>query len=137
MNKILGTLFVLALIVIAGVSLIGKKEVTTLGSVNVSDAYLSTTTDSGWANTPRMIASSTNGIPDIQMLGSIIIGTTHASIVEIKDATSTTDVASTTIAIIAASPAIGSTLTFDTRILRGLMVNTATGFTGRYTITYK
>lgn len=137
MNKIIGTLVIFALIVIGGVSLIGKKEVSTFGSVNVSDAYLATTTESSWANIPHMIASSTNGIPNIQMVGSIIIGTTHASIVEIKDATSSTDVSSTTIAILAASPANGSTLTLDARILRGLMINTPTGFAGRYTITYK
>lgn len=134
MNKILVTLFAFVLIVIAGISLIGKREVSTLGSIdNNSGAYLSTTTDSGWAGTPRFVASSTA----IQMIGSVVIGTTHASIVEIKDATSTTDIASTTIAIIAASPAIGSTLTLDVRVLRGLMVNTVPGFTGRYTITYK
>lgn len=112
--------------------LLSSGSVNKLGSVNRSNEYRATTTLAAWANIPHMITSDSSAV-----LGSVVIGTTHASIVEIWNATSSTDIASTTIAVIAASPVIGSTMTFDVAAPRGLMVNTVTGFTGRYTITYR
>ncbi len=114
-----------------------KSSPIKLGSSIDGQSCTATTSAASWAAVPRVIATSTNGVPNIHTLCAVFIGTTHASIVEIKDATSSTDVSSTTIAILGASPANGSEMLFDVDIKRGLIVNTLTGFTGVYTFTYK
>ncbi len=108
-----------------------------VGSVVRSNEYQSTTTDSGWANIPRIIASSTNGTMNISSIGTISCGTPSSTIIEFKDATSSTDIASTTIYVLGQGPATSSQATLDVSILRGLAVNTQTGFAGRCTITYR
>lgn len=101
-----------------------------LGSISDGGAYNSTTTPTIGANV-RMIKTG-QGI-----LGSVVIGVTSATTFELRNATSTTDIASTTIVSIAASPAIGSTMTVDASFDRGLGIVFPDSFTGRYTITYK
>ena len=120
-------------VVIAVLALFGITQAPSVGSVTRSNEYNATTTAAGWAD-HQFIGTADS----IGTLGSIIIGTTDATIVELRDATSTTDIASTSIAVIAASPAIGSTMTFDYAIKRGLSVITTSSFAnGKYTITFR
>lgn len=120
-------------VVVAILALFGVSSVSTnFGSVARSSEYHAKTSAAIWANVPKQIFDGAG------TFGSIVIGTTDATIVEFRDATSSTDIASTTIAIVAASPAIGSTMTFDYAVKRGLFVNTTSAFSaGRYTITYR
>lgn len=112
------------------------KNPVNLGNVDQGSECTATTSASIWANIPHVIATTSSSMyPDIHTLCSVIIGTTDASIVEIRDATSSTDVASTSIAVLAASPANGSNMPFNVSIKRGLIINTVSGFAGRYTIT--
>lgn len=108
----------------------GVKENSVLGSIQDGMAYTSTSTDSTYANSIRMFKTSGG------TLGSVIVGGTSATIVELRDATSTTDSASTTIATFAASPATG-TYTFDSAFTRGLSVVFTGSFTGKYMITWR
>lgn len=114
----------------------GVKPVA-IGSVGDNYAYNSTTTDSSYAASNRKIKGAVNGsVPIGGVLGSVIVAGTSATLVEIMDATSTTDLASTTLARFPASPANG-TYTFDSAFTRGLMVNFIGSYTGSYTITYR
>lgn len=70
------------------------------------------------------------------MLGSIVVASSSATTFKVWNATSTTDVASTSITNFVASPANG-TYTYDVNLSRGIIVELPTGFNGAYTITYK
>lgn len=118
---------VLAAIIIA---LGGGYTATNLGSVQDGHAYNSTTTPT--ISGALLMVKEGQGT-----LGSVVIGVTSATTFELRDATSTTDVASTTLLQVAASPAIGSTMTLDTAFTRGLSIVFPASFTGRYTITYR
>ena len=135
MNKILVTLFAFVLIVIAGISLIGKREVTTLGSTVVGNEYQATTTYSKLSlplfNTRQTLISNSPGT-----LGSVIITGAVAGPMIFMNATSTTDIASTTIVVFPASTAVG-TYTFDLVITRGLIVESLAGLMPTSTITYR
>ncbi len=111
-------------------SLFVSDTPTKLKSVGFGNEYYSTTTVSSWAGTPRVIRAGAG------TLGSVVVTGTHASIVRVMNATSSTDLASTTIATFAASPANG-TYTFDAVFDRGLVVETLTGFTGSYVFTWR
>lgn len=126
---IISVFIVLGALIVIGHKTPGRP---TEGSAVLGNDYIATSSASIWAGIPHVIATSTN----IQSLGSVIVTTTDASVVQIMDATSSTDVSSTTIAQFQASPAL-NTYTFDVRILRGLIINTVGGFAGRYTITYR
>lgn len=94
------------------------------------DSYKATTTDSTYANSIRMVKTSSG------VLHSVVVGLTSATVVELRDATSTTDIASTTLVTFGASPATGTYL-LDVAFSRGLGVVTTGSFTGKYTITSK
>lgn len=128
MKNIIGSIIV-GVIVLLGVFYTDKPSIN-LGSVTDGQAYTSTSTDSTYANSRRQIKSSSG------VLGSVVVLGTSATVVEIKNATSTTDIASTTIAIMTASPATG-TYVFDAAFDRGLVVNFLGSFTGSYAITYR
>ncbi len=135
MNKtIVGSIIVILIILAGGYFLVPKASNTDkiLGSVAQSGEYQSTTTKTADVGLHQYgtVAAGTASV-----LGSVVIGTTHASVVEIRDATSTTDVASTSIATLAASPS--GTYTFDVALKRGLSVYSQAGFTGIYTITFR
>jgi len=100
----------------------------TLGGFESS--YSATTTDSTYANSRRMIKTSSG------VLHTVVVGLTSATAVELRDATSTTDIASTTLVKFGASPATGTYL-LDVAFSRGLSVVTTGSFTGNYTITSK
>jgi hypothetical protein len=106
-----------------------KQGNSTLGSVG-SDSNYSTTTPS--VNSGIWMVKSGWG-----SLHTVVIGVTSATTFELRNATSTTDIASTTLLSVAASPAIGSTMTVDASFDRGLAIVFPASFTGRYTITWK
>lgn len=102
----------------------------TIGSVGVASEYSATTTIASSAGTFWMAGTGPT------TLGSVIVASSSASTFTIWNATSTTDVSSSTFAVIKA--AIGEmTLTFDTVLNRGLIIRTPTGFNGNYIITYR
>lgn len=69
-------------------------------------------------------------------LGSVIIGGVSAADLIIYDATSTTDISSSTAGWIVAAATTG-TYTFDVALSRGLILDFAAGHEGEYTITWK
>ena len=103
-----------------------------LGSIQDGQAYTSTSTASDWgASTNRMLKVG-NGT-----LGSVIItGATAGGAIELRNATSTIDTGSTTIATFVAG-AIGGTYTFDVAFTRGLAVITTSGLIATTTITFR
>lgn len=124
-QKVLSAL--IGLFALFGVSL----GVNNLGSIQDGNAYSATTTGSFAVATSTMIKTG-NGT-----LGSVVIGTTSGTTFRLMDATSTTDIASSTLMSVAASPVIGSTMTFDVAFSRGLFIEFPASFVGRYTITYR
>lgn len=69
-------------------------------------------------------------------LGSVIVASSSATTFRVWNATSTTDIASTSLVHFVASPANG-TYTFDVVAPRGLIVDMPTGFNGAYTVTFR
>jgi len=110
--------------------LITKEGVSPLGSVSVSNEYHATTTDSTSVNTHSQIKSTA------ATLGSIVVASSSATTLTIWNATSTTDIASTTITKLVASIGEG-TYTFDVEALRGLIIATPVDFNGSYVITWR
>jgi hypothetical protein len=99
------------------------------------DSYTATSTSSSWAglHIPVKYNSAT-------MLGSICVGSTTPATpltqtLTLWNATSTTDSASTTVAVLQTgySGCFGNDLSFP----RGLIISAGAGFNGRYTIGYK
>jgi hypothetical protein len=129
MKKVLSTLLVLVLIAVAGVSLIGKKEVSTLGSVVVGNEDTSTTTIGKAGVTAYQVPECTNRLGTVN-----IIGATALSALTIKDATSTSDLQAITIAEFPAT-ALGGTYLFDRYLTRGLQLTIASGNGASTTIT--
>lgn len=122
---------VVAIVVLVLAVLSGFSKSSTIGSVAVGNDYHSTTTGS-FANASSTMIQLGSGT-----LGSIVIGVTSGTTFRLMDATSTSDVSSTTLASVAASPAIGSTMTFDSQFYRGLFIEFPASFVGRYTVTYR
>lgn len=137
MKYILSIAGVLVILVIFlfGVLVGNHAPSTSLGSIVSGQDYTSTTTNSTYANSQRSLKGGTTTLVG-GTLGSIIVTTTSATVVEIMDATSTTDLGSTTLAKFGASPATG-TYTFDSSFSRGLRVNFPGSFNGNYTITWR
>lgn len=113
------------------------------GSVSLANEYQATSTFArlGGTSSNYAPAAATTQIHMIvgtgsNILGSIIVASSSATRIDIWNATSTTDVASTSLAHIVASPANG-TYTFDSIAPRGLIVDMPTGFNGAYYITYR
>lgn len=103
-----------------------------LGSIQDGMAYNSTTTDSTWSSSAVRMIKTSNGT-----LGSVIItGATAGAIFELRDATSTIDAASTSIAKFTAT-AVSGTYTFDVSFNRGLAANMTSGTIASTTITWR
>jgi hypothetical protein len=93
-----------------------------LGSVAQSNDYYGTTTDATWNSAPNhFFPSCTQALASV-----IVIGATAGSAFELRDATSTTDSASTSIQSFPSSM-LGGTYTFDTKIYRGLVARMTSG----------
>lgn len=123
------------LVVIWGGGVVANNTI--VGSVTRSNEYFSTTTSAaGYANRQTSILANTSGT-----LGSVIVSSTTPALPVtqsclFKDATSTTDVSSTTAASFGYQTTAG-TYTFDSILVRGLIVECGVGFNGTYTITYR
>jgi len=132
MKTIYKVLIGLGIVVLAVVFLSNQKVEKTLGSVQDGQGYFSTTTVSLAAGTKAQL-KTTGG-----MLGSLIIASTTAGLNNfiLKDATSTTDISSTTLAVFGATPTVG-TYTFDVVFTRGLVIEATGAISGSITTTYK
>jgi len=133
-GKIILTVGILLYVGLIGAILFIKTgTVNSFGSVQRANEYQATTTTAlGFAGRQVTLISNTQGA-----FGSVIVASSSpAGTISFKDATSTTDVASTTLASFPITPTAG-TYTFDAVVLRGLIVETQTGFAGNYTITYR
>ncbi len=122
-------------IIVGLFALFGVYTATPLGNVNYNEAMMSTTTSSAWAGIKNQIKSSSG------IIGSVLISsTTPASsigaVLILKNATSTTDVSSTTIGIVGYTTT-PLNLPVNVSFTRGLIVEAGAGFNGVYTITYK
>lgn len=106
----------------------------TLGSVARGGEYQATTTSTMGTNKHQLIQSAYNS--SSVTLGSIVVASTSATTIKIWNATSTTDIASTTLGTLKASVAEG-TYTFDLILTRGLILEIPTGFNGNYIITHR
>lgn len=134
MNKQTISAIILLAIVVLCVIVFNNKSTNSLvvGSIQDGQAYTSTTTSSGWGATTNRMLKVGNGT-----LGSVVItAATAGGAFELRDATSTIDVSSTTIATFA-NGAIGGTYTFDVAFTRGLSIITASGLTASTTITWR
>lgn len=107
----------------------------TFGGVAIGNEYQATTTYSKLGvplfTTAQQIISNTPGT-----LGSVIITGAVAGQMRFMNATSTTDVSSTTVAVFPASTAVG-TYVFDLVLTRGLVVESGAGLTPTTTITFR
>ena len=102
----------------------------TLGSVARSSEY--TPSYSGSLTVGHNLIVGNNPVT----LGQITVASTSAGTLKVWNATSTTDSASTTVALLKASVVEG-TYVFDAFLTRGLIVELGAGFNGAYTITYR
>lgn len=121
--------------IIAGAVVFSSNDSTILGSVAVSGEYNSVTTYSKLGvplfTNVQTIKSNTSGT-----LGSVVITGAVAGSMRFMDATSTTDISSSSIAIFPASTAAG-TYTFDVNFYRGLIVESTSTLLPTTTITYR
>lgn len=135
MNKIFNTIIVLGLVVIGLGVYSDTSEPKKIGSVAQSGEYQATTTYSKLGvptfGSAQTIIANKNGA-----LGSVIITGAVAGSIRLMDATSTTDVSSSTIVVFPSSTAAG-TYVFDSFVTRGLIVETTTGLVPTSTITFR
>ena len=151
--------YILGVVILASVFGLGfylnseKQPEQPLSSVAQGGEYHSTSTvamngNTAWAvDEQRTIATTTPFGSTIMgdsrltpvTLGSVVISSTSpAGLFTIRNATSTTDKASTTVAIFDNSTAVAAgTYTFDLVLDRGLVIEMGTGFAGGYTITWR
>ncbi|MFA6314972.1 MAG: hypothetical protein WC648_01200 [Candidatus Paceibacterota bacterium] len=134
--KVLVTVVMLAIVSAFTIAILTQPDAPqelkrSYAGVTIGNEYQSTSTDSTWAGLKKAVVTNTSGV-----LGSVIVTGTSATVFEIKDATSTTDVSSTTLATFAASPGTG-TYVFDTIFTRGLSINALGSFAGKYTVTFR
>jgi len=104
-----------------------------LAGVQVGSEYNYATTTSTQSG-HKLVKSTTN--TSVCTLGSVVIASSSASQFTIWNATSTTDVASSTITTFEANAAEG-TYAFDVACTRGIVVAPATGFNGNVVTTYR
>lgn len=123
------------LLIALGFTLIFRPQaVTNLGSVSFGSEYQSTTTSQTFAVAPafKLLVDGSG------TLGSLIVTTTGTGVINIYDATTTTNGAiygTTTLAKLTTSAA--GTYTFDTVFNTGLLIETVGTNTGSTTITYR
>jgi hypothetical protein len=123
---------IIALIVIVGVGIKFTSDETPaapLGNISPNEAMQGTSTYPTSSFLASTIISNSGGT-----LGSLIIASTTNATFEMWDATSTTDIASTSIAKFPASVAAGA-YPYNRILTRGLIVHMQAGFAGSYTIT--
>ena len=102
------------------------------GSIETGQEYTATTTDSGEAG--RHLVARSSGAACA--LGSVTVASSSGTTFEVWNATSTTDIASTSLLRLKASVAEG-TYTLGAACPRGLIIAAPTGFNGSYVTTYR
>jgi len=122
------------LLIALGFTLIFRPEAVNLSGVSFGSEYQSTTTSATFAVAPafKLLVDGSG------TLGSLIVTTTGTGVINIYDATTTTNGAiygTTTLAKLTTSAA--GTYTFDTVFNTGLLVETVGTNTGSTTITYR
>jgi hypothetical protein len=116
-----------ALIFVIGL-MTAKVNFPSVGSVVDAGTYSFTNITSANASS----TSATTVLSKGGTLGSVIINTTHATIIRVYDGTATST--GTLIASFPASAVVG-TYTFDVAVSKGVVVDIPSGFAGNYTIT--
>jgi len=124
--KILGIAIVAIVLVFIG----SKTTNEGLGSIQGDGGYSATTTSASFNNRLAVVKKGPT------LLGSVTITGANNAVMTIKDATSTTDTASTTVVVIAANT-ISGTYTFDAQLTRGLGIDTPGTWSSGYTVTFK
>jgi len=121
-NKLTIGLVVVLAIALGAVGVILQLPQMSFGSVATTEVYLATSTEKVGDGHKLLHAGPT-------MLGSVVITSSSSPLVDLVlwNATSTTDVASTSFLTIKAPLAQG-TYTFDVQLNRGLVVNMGTGY---------
>lgn len=126
---------IIGLLVMILSALGGGYTATNLGSIQDGQAYNATTTykfnGAPTLANPVVLKSNMAGT-----LGSVVITGAVAGPMKFYDATSTTDVSSTTLTILPASLAAG-TYTFDVAFSRGLILGTTANLVPTSTITWR
>lgn len=122
-------------VILAILAALGVGQSIHIGSVDQGGEYHATTTYSKLGvplfGVNQTIVNNTNGT-----LGSVVITGAVAGAMKFMDATSTTDVSSTTITVLPASLVAG-VYTFDLSFYRGLIVETTSALVPTSTITYR
>lgn len=127
--KIIGLVAFSAILVIS--AYLSGNHGSVQGSIQTGESYYATSTGS------FAVGTTTNIRIGQGILGSVVVSSTTAILgFELRDATSSTDVSSTSIAKFGTSPANG-TYTYDVTLTRGLFLVFPAGFNGAYTVTYK
>lgn len=118
------------IILIAGAIGWNMNQEQSLGSVNTASEYTYWSTE-GKATGTKIIILDGAGT-----LGSVIINESSAHAFNIWDNASTTEATTTPIGTLKAS-AVEGTYTYDVNFYNGLMIQSAAGFAGDYTATYR
>lgn len=118
------------LVVVAVVTVMWQMPTLVTGSVITGGEYLSTTTVGMSGHS--VIA----GNKQVTLGSVVVLASSSATTTVIWNATSTTDTASTTYATIPTSATAG-TYTFDTRLLRGLVIDNGAGNTAEIVVTWR
>lgn len=133
-NNILAVVIIVGFISIAFLITATKNGGQGIGSVVQGSEYNATTSIATSAGTHWLAKSTTNA--GVCVLGSIIVASSSDTTFTLWNATSTTDIASTTIVAMVADIAVG-TYQYDITCSRGLVVETPASFDGQYTTTYR
>ena len=134
MNQKVFLIGVVAIVVFAAGLYFFTGEEPKIRGVGQGSEYNSTTTRSTSAGTHWQAKVASLG--GCSLASVVIASSTNSTGFQLRDATSTTDVASTTIVQFKPSTVEG-TYTFDLVCTRGLVVVTPTGFQGEYVITWR
>lgn len=131
--KVIG---IASLIVVFGVlGVLWQKPWNAIGSVTAGNEYNATSTvGMSDLNSGHFITTGSQTI-----LGSVVVASSSPTgILRIKDATSTTDIASTTVTTFATSTVAG-TYTFDVALKRGLVLEGSSNstFNGDFVVTWR
>jgi anti-sigma28 factor (negative regulator of flagellin synthesis) len=125
--------FVLSLALLAGIVLAAPLFTeTAMGSISQDQEYNATTTTAA----ETRVLKTTYQTSGTCGFGSIVVASSSATSYTIKNATSTTDIASSTIVTLKAGIAEG-TYTFDATCSRGLIIEAPAGFSGFYVATWR
>ena len=130
-------LFVVILVTITTLIVreIGSQQESFKG-VSSGSEYHTTSTASYGITTARQIETIATSTNWQRVFGYITVASSSAATLTVKNATSTTDIASTTIAVLRAGIAEG-TYQFDAVMTRGLIIDVPVGFHGDYVIGYR